>query len=407
MSSTLTCPFCSTETSSEYNFCIFCNQQTRCLNPECGKHLVPGKSFCFTCSQPISKTSTLQTQQNKYVRDVEQTGKNYKEHTEFTFSDHAVSEIAPFIAGQIISRPQRLSSPGTLNQSVPLQQPIVSLNDVLPEAEVPQLPEAIERQPLDSHQAGAAKYFERDSEHLVATVKDFKGSTWAEQQKRFILLYASAYHRFFGQPVPDKEHFKKAAERASILDSSNFTRYLGEAIRTYLNEIGGGFKLNQDGEKEVKIILARIENDNVSAGTKYWERNTTSNTKRHRVSKEDKLRLEEWAKEEVDLGSLKVRDIKSARDYALVSLWLLTIKLRKANAIRWNDAYYYFKEKFTTISVEAISFSRAISKPINEKYFRKTGDLYFLSSEGHQKVEGWLAGKPIDSSDGFEEDGGN
>ena len=290
---------------------------------------------------------------------------------------------------------------------MPLQQPIVSLNDVLPEAEVPQLPEAIERQPLDSHQAGAAKYFERDSEHLVATVKDFKGSTWAEQQKRFILLYASAYHRFFGQPVPDKEHFKKAAERASILDSSNFTRYLGEAIRTYLNEIGGGFKLNQDGEKEVKIILARIENDNVSAGTKYWERNTTSNTKRHRVSKEDKLRLEEWAKEEVDLGSLKVRDIKSARDYALVSLWLLTIKLRKANAIRWNDAYYYFKEKFTTISVEAISFSRAISKPINEKYFRKTGDLYFLSSEGHQKVEGWLAGKPIDSSDGFEEDGGN
>lgn len=37
MSSTLTCPFCSAETPSEHNFCIFCDQQIKCLNSDCGK----------------------------------------------------------------------------------------------------------------------------------------------------------------------------------------------------------------------------------------------------------------------------------------------------------------------------------------------------------------------------------
>ena len=407
MSSTLVCPFCSAETSSEHYFCMFCNQQTKCLNLECGKKLVPGKSFCFTCSQPLAKISALQVQQNKYVRDVEQTGRNYKEHTEFTFSDHAVSEIAPFIAAQMISRPQRPPYPATPNKSVPLQQPIVSLNDALPEAEVPQLPEVSAHQPLEANCAGAARYFAHDGEYLIVEVKDFKGSTWADQQKRFILLYVSAYNQLIRQPVPSKEHLRKAAEKASILDSKNFTKYIGEVTRKYLSEISGGYKLNQDGEKEIKNILAQIEDENVDPGSKYWERSTTTSTKRQRFSKDDKIKVQEWAQEEVELDNLNVRDIRQPRDYALVSFWILTVHLKKANAIRWNDAYYYFKEKFITISGEPESFNRAISKPINDKYFRKTGDLYFLSSEGQQKVEGWIAGKPIESSDDLGEDEGN
>ncbi len=117
--------------------------------------------------------------------------------------------------------------------------------------------------------------------------------------------------------------------------------------------------------------------------------------------------MQEWAQEKVDLENLEVREIRQARDYALLSLWILTIHLKKTNAVRWNDAYYYFKEKFTTISVEPESFSRAISKTLNDKYFRKSGDQYFLSSEGQQKVEGWIAGQPIESSNDLGEDGGN
>lgn len=407
MSSTLTCPFCSAGTPSEHNFCIFCDQQIKCLNSDCGKKLVPGKTFCFSCGKTIAKIPAAQAQPNKYIRNVKQSGKTYEEHTEFSLSDHAVSEIAPFVVEQMMSRPSKPPYPTASRPPAQLQQPLVNQNDALPRAEVPQLPEAIDRQPLEANLVGSARYFERDDDYLVATIKDFKGATWADQQKRFILLYASAYYQIFDQPVPDKEHFKKAAERASILDSNNFTKYWGEATRTYLSEISGKFKLNYDGEKEVRSILAQIEDENVRAGNKYWERNTSSTTKRYRVSKDDKIRLQEWAQEEVDLGNLRIRDIQQARDYALVSFWILTVSLKKAEAVRWNDAYYYFKEKFTTISVEADSFSRAIAKPANDKYFRKTGELYFLSLDGQQKVEGWIAGKPIDSSDDLGEDTDN
>jgi hypothetical protein len=334
----IVCPLCDAETSSEYNFCINCDCQIQCLNDTCGRKLIPGKTFCLGCGQPLAKTSAIQTQPNRYIRNIKQSGKTYEEHTEFSLSDHAVGEIAPFVVGQIMASPLQSSHPKSPRAPVPIKQPLVNLNDALPELESSRLPEALDLQPRELQGVGAAQYFVRDGEYLVVEVKDFKGSTWAEQQKRFILLYASAYYQSFGQPVPDKEHFKKAAEKASIFDSSNFTKYLGEAIRTYLSEIGGGFKLNKDGEKEVGSILAKIEDENVGAGNKYWERSTGAVGKRQVRNKDDKARIEDWAQEDVALGSLDVRDLQRGRDYALVSLWILTVCLKKAEAIRWIDA---------------------------------------------------------------------
>jgi hypothetical protein len=108
--------------------------------------------------------------------------------------------------------------------------------------------------------------------------------------------------------------------------------------------------------------------------------------------------LKEWAQEDVAIGKIEVRDIKKARDYAMVALWLVTVHLNKAKAVRWNDVYYFFKEKFETISVTPQSFSRAMESPQNTKYFRQSGELYFLSSEGQQKVEKWIAGQSFESS---------
>ena len=102
--------------------------------------------------------------------------------------------------------------------------------------------------------------------------------------------------------------------------------------------------------------------------------------------------------EEVELGNLKVRDIRKQQDYALIALWIITVHLNKAEAVRWNDAYYYFQEKFKTISASQASFNRAMANPTNEKYFRKNGELFFLTSEGQKKVEDWIAGKPFDGS---------
>ncbi|MBD2094265.1 zinc ribbon domain-containing protein [Trichocoleus sp. FACHB-591] len=399
MALTLTCPFCNSETPTEHNFCIICNQQTKCLSPSCGKKLVPGKPFCFSCGQAIAKLPSPSAQVNKYVRDIKQSGKTYEEYTEFSMSDHAVSEIAPFIVGQIISRPQKGTHKIVPNAAVVPQQLSLGLEDALPEMTALQLPEAPSAQTVETNLVGAASYFEQDGGYLVANIKDFKGTTWAEQQKRFILLYAAAYNQICGQTVPDKEHFRKAAERASVLDPRNFPKYLGEITRTYLNEIGGGFKLNHDGEKEVRAILAQIEDGNIGSGNKYWERNGTTSGKRQRFNKEDKIKIQEWALEEVDIGSLNIRDIHRAKDYALVSLWLLTVHLNKVQAVRSNDAYYYFKEKFKTISVKAETFKEALFKPSNSRYFRKTEDSFFLTSKGQQIVEAWTTGAPIGATD--------
>lgn len=154
----------------------------------------------------------------------------------------------------------------------------------------------------------------------------------------------------------------------------------------------------------MKLIITRIEDENIDTGYKYWERGASSTPKRQRLSKDDKDRVKEWAQEDVELGKLNVRDIRKPRDYAMVALWITTVHLKKANAVRWNEAYYFFKEKYKTISATGQGFSRAMANPNNAKYFRESDELYFLSSEGQRKVEDWLAGKPFGSSSEAEDE---
>ncbi|MCL1471075.1 hypothetical protein LAY57_10365 [Argonema antarcticum A004/B2] len=315
-------------------------------------------------------------------------------------SDHAVSELAPFMAAQITSQPPQRPNytPNQSNSTVPSQKIVPSTNLLPIVEEAPQLPaDTSQNHHAETNGSGVSKYFERDGEMLIPNIKDFKGKNWAEQQRRFILLYTKAYYDFFGQPVPSEDHFKLAAKRASILDTTNFPKYLTGLKRQYLSQISGGYKLNHDGEKEVNNIIAQIEDENVEAGHQYWQRSVSATTKRTRLSKDDKDKLKKWAQDDVELGELKIRDITKATDYALVALWIITVHLKKEQAIRWNDGYYYLKDKFKTISVEAESFSRAMSKQTNEKYFRRSGELYYLTSQGQQIVEGWINGKPIDS----------
>ncbi len=395
----LICPSCGCDTNSEYNFCIACNEQTRCLNKNCNKVLLPGKELCFGCGQLIYKKTIATLPSNKYVRSIKQDGKNYEEHIEFSVSDHAVSELAPFIGTQITSPPQRAYyTPNQSNSNPSLKKTVPSSNLLPIVEEAPQLPaDTSQNHHAETNGTGGAIYFERDDEMLIPNIKDFKGKTWAEQQRRFILLYTREYYQIFEQPVPSEDHFKVAAKKASILDPINFTKYLAGLTRQYLSKISGGYKLNHDGEKEVSNIIAQIQDENVEVGNQYWQRNVNVTTKRVRLSKDDKDQLKEWTQDDVELGKLEIRDIKKPTDYVLVALYIIIVYLKKEKAIRWNDAYYYLKEKFETISVSAQSFKSAISKLSNEKYFRKSGELYYLTSEGQQIVEAWISGKPLDS----------
>lgn len=114
-------------------------------------------------AQTIAKIPAAQAQPNRYIRNVKQSGKTYEEHTEFSLSDHAVSEIAPFVVGQMMSRSSKPSYPGNPSPPAPFQQPLVNLNDALPEVETPQLSEAIDHRPLEANGSGAARYQKRYS----------------------------------------------------------------------------------------------------------------------------------------------------------------------------------------------------------------------------------------------------
>jgi hypothetical protein len=374
--------------------------------------LVPDKAFCFTCGQPLAVTTNeSSTPVNKYVRDVKQNGKNYEEHIELSVTDRAVTELAPFMGAEIMPRPsQKLyHAPSPKSSTIPPRK-TVSPNEILTESqELPQLP-ANAADEVEDTQTGndeRSPYFEVDGEFLIVTVKDFKGKTRADQQRYFILLYADAYYRYFRKPVPSKDHFKTAAKKASVLDPTNFPKYVDEHTRKYLSQIGGGYKLNQDGDKEVKHIIALMEDDNVDGGFEYWTRSPSSGTKRSRLSNDDKEKVKEWASEDVNMGELKVRDIKKARDYAMVSLWIILHKLEKAKAVSCSQAYLFFKERFETISVTSQAFSRAMANPKNTKYFRQSGTQYFLTSEGQRRVESWIAGDPFESDNETEEETGN
>ncbi|MEG4040812.1 zinc ribbon domain-containing protein [Microcoleus sp. S11D4] len=413
MSSTVTCPYCSAGTSSEYNFCTACDRQIKCIDPKCNQMLVPGKAKCFVCGQALAVTTNeSSTQLNKYVRDVKQNGKNYEEHIELSVTDHAVSELAPFIGAEMMPRPsQKLyHAPSQKSSTIPPRKTVFP-NEIFTETqELPQLSanayDGIKETQTTNDNA-LSGYFEVDGEFLIARVKDFKGKTWADQQRYFILLYVAAYYHYFTKPVLSKDHFKTAAKKASVLDPINFSKYLNELTRNYLSETGGGYKLNHDGDKEVKRIIALMEDENVEGGYEYWGRNANSGTKRQRFSNDDKDKLNEWVLQDVQIGKLKVGDITKARDYAMVSLWIIIDQLENAKAVRCNDAYYFFKQKFETISVSAQVFSRAMKSPKNMKYFRSSGDQYYLTSEGKQTVESWVNGKPLELGNETEDETGN
>ena len=238
----------------------------------------------------------------------------------------------------------------------------------------------------------AGLLFRRDGEILLAETKDYKGSSWADQQRRFILLYASAYELSLGKPVPGVEHFKAVAEKASVLDKNNFTRYTSETVVKYFLTTSTGLALNQDGKREVERIISEINNPQTTPGHEYWNQSHSDTTNRYWLSDKDKERLHSWTQENVDLGRLDILKIKSGRDYALLAFWLIIDYLKKGDCFRWNEAYEFLKAKYQAISASPETFSKAVKSASNSKYFRESGEAYFLTPEAKTTVENWIAG---------------
>ncbi|MBD2723817.1 zinc ribbon domain-containing protein [Hymenobacter armeniacus] len=386
------CQFCKELTPSEYNFCVVCDSQTKCL--ECGKKTFPGKDYCLSCSKPLVVKKNGSQAPNHYLRTVEQDGDKRKEHTEFSLSDKSVAEIAPFVVAQIL--PDNRIGDGTVALPPAADEIETSATDVTPKSNADDASTA-ETPKAENPTANTDKlrFFTEDSGVLVATTKDFKGKTWSEQQKNFLVLYCFFYKLVFGKPVPSDDHLRSAAEKVDIVDKNNFTTYLKGVHSSYLMPITGGFQLNDDGIERAKTIITLLDNKQAPEGEKYWLRNkSTSAPATPRIKDEDKKKAEAWASEKVELGKLDVLELKMAREYAMFAIWSITVALKKGESVKSSEAYHYLTTKYANISVKSEAFLKAINnnKP---RYFDSNqldGSCY-LTKFGKQCVEDWVSGK--------------
>ena len=397
-----TCQFCGKPTPADYNFCVECDGQIKCI--ECGKKTYPGKDYCLACSKPLLVRPSTSLAPNQYERSVEQDGDKYKEHTRFALSDKAVHEIAPFVVSQTM--------PGLKAQPKPPIPPSLSDNQTIDTSYEDLTPKestqsnsdqnGVDTPPISPSSSDEVspdreiikQFFQCDGDLLVATDNDFKGESWAEQQRFFIILFIKAYKELFNKAVPSKELVRNAAAKLNLIDPSNFTTHLNKAISAFMTQISTGLVLNAAGEKEYKKIIKKMSDPSAKAGYNYWNRPATTASPSSILTKEDKAKVTNWIKEPVALGKLDIRDVRIAREYALVAYWIITIHLKKANSIKWNEAMFYLTSKYDTTSVTGNSFSKSMSSKEGEKFFTKSGEgLYYLTTDGQNLVQSWIDGK--------------
>ncbi|WP_375443733.1 hypothetical protein [uncultured Fibrella sp.] len=398
----VTCHLCGKQTPADYNFCVECDGQIKCI--ECGKKTYLGKDYCLACSKPLVIRSASSQAPNQYERSVEQDGDKYKEHTRFALSDKAVHEIAPFVVSQTMPGlkaqitppiPPSLSNNQTIDTSyedLTAKEEIQNNGNQTEVKNTSTSSPSSEEESLDKEVV--KQFFQCDGDVLVATDNDFKGESWAEQQRFFIVLFIKAYKELFNKAVPSKDLIRNAAAKLNLIDSSNFTTHLNKAVSAFMTQISTGLVLNAAGEKEYKKIIKKMIDPSAKAGHNYWNRPANSASPSSILTKEDKAKVTSWIKEPVALGKLDIRDVKIAREYALLAYWIITVHLKKANSIKWNEAMFYLTSKYDTTSVTGNSFSKAMSSKEAEKFFNKSGEgLYYLTTDGQKLVESWIDGK--------------
>lgn len=395
------CLYCGADSPDDFNFCVNCERQTKCTNAECGTVLLPNKTRCLKCGRPLVADNPATVPMNSYIRDVKQTTKTYHERTEIRATNEAVSDLAPLLAGGTRSPIPRPAFPNTVNRPlVPMIQEASVDGSRLLEHDNNYTEPPIA--PIDVNSA-VRNYFVLDGDDgLVARVRDFKGSTKKEQQKRLIVLTAWAYYALHNGPVPSKDYFKSVAIKSKLHDD-NFRIYLAEAIKEYFSSVGSGFILSTDGEKKAFLIIDELNDESVE-GFAHWEPSAKTGRKLVKTNRQDQDKIAGWTSHDLDLGKLDIRSLGSPRNYAMFSLWAITVKLQLAAAVKPREAYLYLKGKYETMPVKPDEFTDVLSRKMKTVVFAKNNDgLYYLTEPGQKMVEEWIAGTSTPGTAGASE----
>ena len=202
-----------------------------------------------------------------------------------------------------------------------------------------------------------------------------------------------AYTELFQKSVPNADHLKNVAAIIKVADKNNFPHLLSKFVDAKVQKLTTGLILNDEGENEVKKILALMDNENAKPGYIYLNRPIPNSGKVSKLSKEAKINVESWLNDSVELRKLDIRLIGTGRDAALLGLWIITKYLKKAEALLWNEVMHYLKNKYKELIPSPEAVSKAFSSKDNAEYFKKNNDgQYFLSPEGENLVRGWVDG---------------
>jgi hypothetical protein len=386
------CPHCTVSINEDYNFCISCEQQVKCL--KCASHLLKGKSKCLNCGTPIDLPQSNAASINRFSLEEEQSNENYSRKISLSFTDSAIDKVASVLSGHV----PLTSSVNTKRASIYERQPaLLPFNQPVDEEEHLHS-EIIQEETIDANVQGTSgtdvvtDYFDKDGQgFLVSKVPDYKGKNKKLQQQRFSLLYVWAYNSFFQQPVP-KEHLNQAAKNNGVHDQ-NYTTYLGEVANRAFIKVDGTFKLNPGGQVEVHKILAEMQDTDLK-GVEYWNSGRKNSSKGTRTTKEDSQKIEDWIKiaSKFDCDSFDVRKLKTGAEYALLAVYDITKELKTQESVKPALAYEYLVQRYKTVSVTKEKFRKALTNTKNySKYFSHTSDSsYYLTQEAERLVEEWI-----------------
>jgi hypothetical protein len=380
------CQYCDTTINEEYNFCIDCEKQVKCLT--CGSYLLKNKSKCLGCGTLVGIPQSTVAPMNTFSLEEEQSEISYSRKLNLSFTDTAIDKVAVVLSGHVPLTPSINTRVGSKQSNFIPSQPV--LEELSIETNIQAHSVEIEKVVNILEENIAANYFDKDGQdYLISRSPDYKGKNKKTQQQRFILLYALAHYLFFKQSVT-KDHLIQAAKINKIYESKNYAGYFSEVAKKYFMNIDGAFKLNPAGQVEVNTILSEMQDEEVK-GVEYWSSNRKSITRVSKITKELEQEIDDWIIKPSRLEKFDVRKIKTAADYALFAIYDITKEIKEKESVKPVIAYTYLVKRYKTISIIQNKFTTVLSNKAYSKYFERTSDgSYYLTQEAESTVEKWI-----------------
>lgn len=396
------CVYCQSDLDDRYNFCLTCNQQVKCTN--CNGELVRDKTFCFHCGQPLVSQTVYRGQANEFTLEEKQTKSSSHRRINGHFSDEAFGQVAALFGGLTGSRPVN-PLPTTYHQEplIPIESSDGHVLDQTNELHgagdriPPHDPPASDDQD-GSDKTKALELFKPHGENEVnAIAVDFKGKTWKEQQRRFILLYVWAFNEILGHLVPAKDNVIEAMKKVNVYDKNNTSKHYQEFANEFLLSTDQGLELNIPGSLLLRDVLTEISSED--EGYVYWKKTTKPSPKRTSLNKEDEQQVNEWVEKSVDTGDFDIRSLRNGTQWGMFAVWSITKRLGATSAVKPPMAYRYLTKKYTTVPVNQNAFSEALRRKNNANKFQKNADKnYYLTQQAEKEVESWIAAGKVEDT---------